>query len=277
MSGNNGRGRRNVLKKIGGTTIAGSLLFAGTGAAENGDNEPVNRNISEGELDTGVATATLSSNSLTTQSNGTQPVTIQSNDVNTSNVTDVAHFSTDLDLTNGSGTVDYGTAEGHLTLYRAVDQIDDEYVYFIWHHLTAYPEGGTGYTVSIQEMEAHVDVTDDDFRVIDFDPKSSESIDEKEHTFSASVTLPNGSGASVGGNYYVKDGTVYPKNFDQGSGGEFGVYFDGDGDNAQSVTSMNGVCEIRSETEITDDTYAWPAYAMDPKLRVAADGHVDPW
>ncbi|OLZ39133.1 hypothetical protein A6E15_19410 [Natrinema saccharevitans] len=157
-----------------------------------------------------------------------------------------------------------------------MDQIDGEYVYFIWHHLTAYPEGGTGYTVSIQEMEAHVDVTDSDFRVIDFDPKSSESIDEKEHTFTASATLPSGAGASVGGNYYVKDGTVYPKNFDQGTAGEFGVYFEGDGDNAQSVTSMNGVCEIRSETKISDSTYAWPAYAMDPKLRVQADGHVDP-
>lgn len=269
MADNNNRSRRRVIKTIGGSAIVSSAIFAGSAAADDGSSGKASKK----NLDTGETVITDEDPTFSEISSQTTRYSTRSNGIDTSNVTHVASFNSDLNLTNSSGSVDYGEAEGHLTLYRALEQVNGEYVYFVWHHVTAYPDGGYGYSVSIQEMEAHIDVTDSNFKLTHFDPQSTESINEREHNFGINVGLPSGSSAGVSGNYYVSDGTVMPKNFSTGRAGEFAVFFDGN-DSAQDTVSMNGVSEIRSEEKLTDSSGAWPGHKMSPKIRVAAEGHV---
>lgn len=256
-----GYDRRKALKVIGvggltGTAIPG--ITTAKGKATGKSTELAEVTVTTDDLDT--ESVTTSTSDVTTQSTG----------IDTENVTHVASFNSTLNLESPAG-VNYGEAEGHATMYRALDQVDDEYVYFIWHHMTAYPDHGYFYNVQIREMKVEIDVVDNDVTLLTYDPDSSQVQREREYNIGIDVTLPSGAGAGLSGTNYVNQGTIHPRNQETGQGGSYAVQYENNSTSENSI-SMNAISEYRSDELFTDDL-PWRGDYFDVELYAAADGN----
>ncbi|WP_152422005.1 hypothetical protein [Natrialba chahannaoensis] len=267
MPMDNGYDRRKVLKTITTGSIAGVAL---TGMASADDTE--DRSESEAYAEATVTSDDIGGDaSITTEDPHSGPGILTGGGMEPTDTVDhVATFSSTLDLESSAG-VDYGYAQGHATMYRAHEQVSDEYVYFIWHHMTGYPDDGYFYKVRLREMEVSIDVVDDDVTLVSYDPTSSQLQREREYDLSADVTLPSGAGAGLSGSNYVHQGTVHPVNQSTGQSGSFGVEYEND-NTSETSFSMNGISEYRSEEKFTDDT-PWRGDYFSVTLYASADGH----
>lgn len=228
--------RRTILKKSG-AAIAGATAVTGTKAAD-------------GDPTTSSAEDTIH---FTPDNAIEQPTTQNSPDTE-----ELDHLD---DWGVHMGTVECDNCDRILmeynsqtTIYRSRKKDDSgnwHYVYWMW--VQSDTNTGDGNDSSLKRLESRVDIKQYDEVVTNFEPTTTEKMNErsKDVGMSFGFTTPSGAGfsASVSDTIYVDDGEYGPwmNHVDLGNAGEFGVSID-----ANSTTGRQTLMGIL-RTRLNDD------------------------